>query len=81
MSEAQEVIVVGAGVAGLAAAVRLTEAGLSVLILEARDRIGGRVYPQRVHGLEVPIEFGAEFVHGKSAEVWGQLRQHSVKLT
>jgi len=81
MSEAQEVIVVGAGVAGLAAAVRLAEAGLSVLILEARDRIGGRVYPKQVPGLDAPVELGAEFIHGKSAEVWGQLRQHGVELT
>jgi len=81
MSEPQGVIVVGAGVAGLAAAVRLAEAGLSVLILEARDRIGGRVYPQLVSGLDVPIELGAEFIHGKSAEVWEMLRRHGIELT
>ncbi|HVJ25412.1 MAG TPA: FAD-dependent oxidoreductase, partial [Burkholderiales bacterium] len=39
-----DVLVVGAGAAGLAAAAELTRAGRSVLIVEARDRIGGRCY-------------------------------------
>jgi monoamine oxidase len=60
-----EVIVIGAGVAGLAAAQELKHAGLEVLVLEARDRIGGRIHTLRPAGWPVPVEAGAEFVHGK----------------
>jgi monoamine oxidase len=59
-----DVIVVGAGAAGLAAAARLGEAGKSVLVLEARDRIGGRMYTRQESELAAPIELGAEFIHG-----------------
>jgi monoamine oxidase len=62
-----DVIVVGAGVAGLSAAVWLRRAGLDVVVLEARDRIGGRIHTARVPGIAVPIELGAEFVHGRVA--------------
>jgi phytoene dehydrogenase-like protein len=43
-------IVVGAGFAGLAAADRLAERGADVLVLEARDRVGGRVWSERIEG-------------------------------
>src|SRR2546423_7030002 len=61
-----DVAIVGAGVAGLAAMRVLTEAGLRVCVLEARDRIGGRIYT--LHDGRVPhaIELGAEFVHGSA---------------
>ena len=64
MKSAYDVVVIGAGAAGLAAAVRLTEAGRSVLVLEARDRIGGRIDTRHEPGLAAPVELGAEFVHG-----------------
>lgn len=63
------VIVIGAGVAGLAAASRLTERGATVTILEARDRIGGRVLTLRPDSLAVPVELGAEFTHGDTEEI------------
>ena len=51
MSDATaDVLVLGAGVAGLAAAQALSQAGLRVIVLEARDRVGGRVFTQRVPG-------------------------------
>ncbi len=56
------VVVVGAGVAGLAAADALRGAGAVVTVLEARDRIGGRVCTDRSWG--VPVELGAAWVHG-----------------
>lgn len=57
-----DVIVIGAGVAGLAAARDLSNAGLRVLIVEARDRVGGRVWTHREKGFDHPIELGAEWV-------------------
>jgi monoamine oxidase len=60
-----EVIVLGAGAAGLAAAAELARAGKRVLLLEARDRIGGRCWTRHLPGVSVPLEMGAEFVHGK----------------
>jgi len=59
-----DVIVIGAGAAGLMAAAELIEAGRSVTVLEARDRIGGRIWTRREPGVAVPIELGAEFIHG-----------------
>jgi monoamine oxidase len=64
--DAGGVIVVGAGVAGLAAASELIRAGERVTILEARDRIGGRIHTHRVPSLPLPIELGAEFMHGET---------------
>jgi monoamine oxidase len=66
----QSVIVIGAGVAGLAAAQKLSASGVHVTILEARDRIGGRVHTMRDPRFPVPIELGAEFLHGKPREIW-----------
>src|SRR5262245_50346496 len=70
----QSVIVVGAGLAGLAAARRLSQFGTQVAILEARDRIGGRVHTLRSRQFPIPIELGAEFVHGRPREMWDIIR-------
>src|SRR5271167_4626237 len=56
-----DVCVVGAGLAGLTAARRLSQAGRSVVVLEARDRVGGRVWT-RTSGDGVPVDMGACFV-------------------
>jgi monoamine oxidase len=56
-----DVIIIGGGLAGLAAAERLTKAGKSVAILEARDRLGGRVWSEHAAGLSYPIELGPEW--------------------
>lgn len=60
-----DVIVVGAGVAGLEAARRLRRAGLAVVVVEARARVGGRIDTHRPGGWPEPVEGGAEFVHGR----------------
>lgn len=57
-----DVIVIGAGAAGLAAAQSLTANGYDVLVLEARDRIGGRVHTDWTLG--APFEWGAGWIHG-----------------
>jgi monoamine oxidase len=67
--------VIGAGAAGLAAADALARAGRSVLVLEARDRVGGRCWTRRASGLDVPIELGAEFIHGEAAATRALLRR------
>src|SRR3954466_7166484 len=60
-----DVVVIGAGVAGLAAAARLRARGADVLVLEARTRAGGRVHTIRGDGWPAPLEKGAEFLHGR----------------
>eukprot|EP00698_Gefionella_okellyi_P007351 TRINITY_DN1791_c0_g1_i1.p1 TRINITY_DN1791_c0_g1~~TRINITY_DN1791_c0_g1_i1.p1 ORF type:complete len:464 (+),score=93.85 TRINITY_DN1791_c0_g1_i1:88-1479(+) len=61
-----DVVVVGAGVAGLAAAQRLTKSGLKVAVLESRDRIGGRVHMWKttIGADEVELCLGANWIHG-----------------
>ena len=59
---------IGAGASGLVAARELSAAGLEVIVLEARDRIGGRIYTD--HSLGFPVELGAEFVHGHSPDIF-----------
>ncbi len=60
-----DVAILGAGVAGLEAARRLLDAGLSVVVLEARPRVGGRIDTHRPAGWPGALEGGAEFVHGR----------------
>jgi monoamine oxidase len=59
-----DVLVIGAGAAGLSAARRLLKAGISVTILEGRNRIGGRIHTIEGEGFSFPAEAGAEFIHG-----------------
>lgn len=69
-----DVVVIGAGAAGLAAAAHLCRHRKSVGILEARERVGGRIYSIRPRGNAFPLELGAEFIHGESEAVFEQLR-------
>lgn len=64
-----DVVVVGAGIAGLAAARDLAGAGLRVRVLEARGRTGGRVYTMHDGAHPLPVELGAEFID-VPGEVW-----------
>ena len=63
--EIYDVVIVGAGAARLMAAWELVRVNKKVLILEAKDRIGGRIYTLEDNKFIMPIELGAEFVHGK----------------
>jgi monoamine oxidase len=69
VTDEAEVLIVGAGAAGLAAARELSFSELSVIVLEARDRIGGRINTHLDADFATPIELGAEFVHGKPPEL------------
>ncbi len=81
MSNAEwDVVVVGAGAAGLTAYRELSRAGFRVLCLEARERIGGRLLTVHDPLSPVPIELGAEFVHGRPAEIWEVARQAGLRI-
>ena len=69
-----DIAVIGAGAAGLAAADELHRKGLTVAVFEARDRIGGRILTHRDARVPLPIELGAEFVHGEAPETERVLR-------
>ena len=60
-----DVIIIGAGAAGLSAARTFINSGKSVCILEARERIGGRIHTIHGEGFTAPVEAGAEFMHGE----------------
>ena len=59
----QRVVIVGAGIAGLAAAQTLVEAGSEVVLIEARDRIGGRIWTSNAWS-GIPVDMGASWIHG-----------------
>ena len=77
-SVSADVIVVGGGVAGLAAAGELGRRGFDVALVEARDRLGGRVWTVRPAGWESPVELGAEFIHSGNDPFWRLIRQHRI---
>ncbi len=66
-----DIIIIGAGAAGLAAAQKLRQSGREALVLEARPRIGGRIWTDRTHS---QVELGAEFIHGNNAATWQLVR-------
>ena len=77
---AGSILIIGAGAAGLAAARDLSRAGWTVTVLEARDRIGGRIFTLSETDSPAPIELGAEFIHGRSPALWEIARAAHLKI-
>ncbi len=75
-----DVIVIGAGAAGLGAASALSSAGYETVVVEARARVGGRILTERIPGLAVPIELGAEFVHGEARSTRKLADEHALAI-
>ena len=71
-----DVIVVGAGLAGLTAARELRHAGRRVLVLEGRDRVGGRAFTGGFEGTDV--EFGGAYVHWFQPHVFAELTRYGL---
>lgn len=73
-----DVIVIGAGLAGLVAARELGNRGLDVLVLEARDRLGGRIYTESLLGQQ--LELGGNWVHWAQPHVWAEITRYGLQV-
>ena len=80
MPDPIDILILGAGIAGLSAARALAERNLHVCVLEARHRAGGRILSQKVEGGGT-VELGAEFVHGRAPELWALIDEAGCKTT
>ena len=78
MKDRFDVTVIGAGMAGIVAARDLSKKGHSVVLLEARDRVGGRTYTEKAFGREV--ELGGAYVHWTQPNVWYELQRHGISV-
>jgi phytoene dehydrogenase-like protein len=76
--DSADVLVLGGGAAGLSAAIDLAREDLKPRILEARDRLGGRILTVQDPVLQAPVELGAEFIHGLPPEIWEILQTERV---
>ncbi|EGD74614.1 hypothetical protein PTSG_05978 [Salpingoeca rosetta] len=74
-----DVVVVGAGVSGLAAARRLADRGIKCVVLEAQDQPGGRLCPREVEGFG-KLQFGAQFIHGANTFAYKWHKEHGYNL-
>src|SRR5262245_39721660 len=78
-ARSREVLVIGAGIAGLTAARDLAIDGYDVVVLEARERIGGRIWTS--HELSVPADLGASWIHGFEDNTIARLaRRHDTQI-
>src|SRR5205809_2301940 len=73
------VIIIGAGAAGLAAAGVFAAEGISAIVLEARERPGGRIFTVPGCVESMPVELGAEFIHGAKNDTWQIIRIAKLK--
>ncbi len=79
MTETTDVVVVGAGFAGLITARELTRQGLNVVVLEARDRIGGRTWTD--HRLGRDLEMGGTWLHWTQPHSWAEVTRYGLEVT
>ena len=78
-TEQADVVVVGGGIAGLITARELTKAGLRVVVLEARERLGGRVWTDRRLGRD--LEIGGTWLHWLQPHVWAEITRYGLEVT
>lgn len=76
--DAYDVIVIGAGFAGLVASRDLAKSGRSVLLLEARNRIGGRTFTSAYQGKK--IELGGTWIHWSQPHVWNEITRYGLNI-
>src|SRR2546423_4282094 len=74
-----DVVVVGAGIAGLVTARELSRAGLRVVVLEARSRLGGRVWTD--HRLGRDLEIGGTWLHWVQPHAWAEVTRYGLPVT
>jgi monoamine oxidase len=72
-----EVVVIGGGAAGIAAARRLQDAGVDCLLLDARDRLGGRIFTDTRSGY--PLDLGAGWLHSANVNPWTEIAERQGK--
>jgi monoamine oxidase len=75
-----DVIIIGGGASGLAAGKKIAKAGKKVFVLEARNRLGGRIHTLNVTGFSTHIEAGAEFVHGDMPATKSLLKEGDIEF-
>lgn len=74
-----EVIIIGGGVTGLVAARELSQRSVDVTVLEARDRLGGRVWTREHWGRR--LEIGGTWIHWTQPHVWGEVNRYGLNVT
>lgn len=79
MHEQTDVVIIGAGIAGLITARELNRTGLRTVVLEARDRIGGRTWT--AHRLGRDVEMGGTWVHWVQPHVWAEITRYGLAVT
>ncbi len=81
ITEQFDIVIIGAGASGLMAAYELSSTSQRILIVEARARIGGRIYTNTPASFSLPIERGAEFIHGEASLTFELLKRFDISFT